>query len=81
MKRAPSLGVSVDLDIDCVMQEGQAMVLLMDVSSTIYEVAESLQVFHLDSMMRGRHIVHDLHLSSRYTQVNVGKRFSELRYY
>jgi len=58
MERVTSLSVTVDLDVDGVVQEGQTLMLLIDISSSIEKTTESLQVFHLNSMMSWRHVRH-----------------------
>jgi hypothetical protein len=58
MKGVARLSVTIDLDVDSVMQEGQALILLIDISSSIEKIAESLQIFHFGCMMRWRHMLH-----------------------
>jgi hypothetical protein len=56
MERVTGLGVAVDLDVDCVVQESQSFMLLIDINSSIDKVMESLKVLHLNSTVSWRHI-------------------------
>jgi len=58
MRRLSGLRVAVDFDIDGMMQQRKTLMFLVDVDSSIEEIAERFQIFHLYSAMSWRHIIH-----------------------
>jgi hypothetical protein len=58
MQPISGLRVAVNFDIDGMMQQRETLMFLVDVDSSIEEIAERLQVFHLYGTMSWRHISH-----------------------
>jgi hypothetical protein len=58
MQPISGLRVAVNFDIDGMMQQRKTLMFLVDVDSSIEEIAERLQIFHLYGTMSRRHISH-----------------------
>ena len=58
MKRFSTLLMPIDFNINCVVQQGEPMLFLLDIGSPIQEIAQKLKILHLYRIMGSIHFSH-----------------------
>ncbi|WP_167932865.1 hypothetical protein [Streptomyces spiramenti] len=48
----------INFDVNCVMQQGEPIPFLVDISSSVQEVAQKPKILHLHGMMGSIHFNH-----------------------
>ncbi len=58
MKWFSALLMPINFDVNCVMQQGEPIPFLVDISSSVQEVAQKPKILHLHGMMGSIHFNH-----------------------